>query len=286
MKNIKIADLHVHSNNSDGSDSVENLVKELQKANVEIFALTDHDTIAGCVEIEKYIPQNIRFIPSIELTCQTNDIKCHILGFNCNPQDEKLNALIKKGKELRRKKLETRLDYIKNILHVDLTQDELDWLYSRQSVVKTHLANLLVKRKMAKTNVEAMQKYLDGIKTGNTRFSIEEAISAIITAGGTPVWAHPLGGEGEEHIAHEKFMPRLEKMIAYGIKGLECYYSRYTLEEAKFLIDCAKKNNLLISGGSDYHGTNKEDIQLAKLNVDNTPIDAQNLTVLKYLKIF
>lgn len=72
-------------------------------------------------------------------------------------------------------------------------------------------------------------------------------------------------------------------MISYGIKGLECYYSRYTLDEAKFLINCANKNNLLISGGSDYHGTNKENIQLAKLNVDNTLIDAKNLTVLKYL---
>lgn len=282
---MKVADLHVHSNNSDGSDSVENLVKEIKKANIEIFALTDHDTIAGCIEITKYIPENIKFIPSIELTCQTGDIKCHILGFNCNPSDEKLNALIQKGKELRRKKLETRLDYIKNVLHIDLTNDELNWLYSRKSVVKTHLANLLVKRKMAKTNVEAMQKYLDGIKTGNTRFSIEEAIDAIVTSGGIPVWAHPLGGEGEKHIAHEKFMPRLEKMIAYGIKGLECYYSRYTLEEVKFLINCANSNNLLISGGSDYHGTNKENIQLAKLNVDSTPIDAENLTVLKYLGI-
>lgn len=282
---MKVADLHVHSNNSDGSDSVENLVKEIKKANLEIFALTDHDTIAGCIEITKYIPENIKFIPSIELTCQTGDIKCHILGFNCNPADEKLNALIQKGKELRRKKLETRLDYIKNVLHIDLTNDELNWLYSRKSVVKTHLANLLVKRKMAKTNVEAMQKYLDGIKTGNTRFSVEEAIDAIVTSGGIPVWAHPLGGEGEKHIAHEKFMPRLEKMIAYGIKGLECYYSRYTLEEVKFLITCANSNNLLISGGSDYHGTNKENIQLAKLNVDSTPIDAENLTVLKYLGI-
>ena len=282
---MKLADLHVHSNNSDGSDSVENLVKEIKKANLEIFALTDHDTIAGCIEITKYIPENIKFIPSIELTCQTGDIKCHILGFNCNPADEKLNALIQKGKELRRKKLETRLDYIKNVLHIDLTNDELNWLYSRKSVVKTHLANLLVKRKMAKTNVEAMQKYLDGIKTGNTRFSIEEAIDAIVTSGGIPVWAHPLGGEGEKHIAHEKFMPRLEKMIAYGIKGLECYYSRYTLEEVNFLINCANSNNLLISGGSDYHGTNKENIQLAKLNADSTPIDAENLTVLKYLGI-
>ena len=91
---MKVADLHVHSNNSDGSDSVENLVKEIKKANLEIFALTDHDTIAGCIEITKYIPENIKFIPSIELTCQTGDIKCHILGFNC----KNLTHLFKKAK--------------------------------------------------------------------------------------------------------------------------------------------------------------------------------------------
>ena len=224
---MKIADLHVHSNNSDGSDSVENLVNELQKNKVEIFALTDHDTIAGCVEITKYIPQNIKFIPSIELTCQTDDIKCHILGFNCNPEDEKLNSLIQKGKELRRKKLETRLDYMKNVLKIDLTQEELNWLYSRQSVVKTHLANLLVKRNMAKTNVEAMQKYLDGIKTGNTRFTIEEAIDAIVTSGGTPVWAHPLGGEGEEtdveeaDVGHEQADAAADGVLQHFRNGLD-----------------------------------------------------------------
>lgn len=278
---MKIADLHIHSNCSDGSDNVESLVREIIKSNIKIFALTDHDTIEGCLEIRKYIPNNVRFIPSIELTCQTENIKCHVLGFNCNPYDKKLNELIEKGKKLRRQKLETRLDYIKNVLKIDLTKEEIDWLYSRKSVVKTHLANILVNRNMAKTNVEAMQKYLDGIKTGNTRFNIQEAIDAIVTSGGIPVWAHPLGGEGEVHIAYEKFLPRLEKMIFYGIEGLECYYSRYSKKEAEFLINCATKNNLLISGGSDYHGTNKENIQLAKLNIDNEPVDASLLTVLK-----
>ena len=69
-------------------------------------------------------------------------------------------------------------------------------------------------------------------------------------------------------------------MINFGIKGLECYYSRYSKEESKFLVDCANKNNLLISGGSDYHGTNKNNITLAKLNKENIPIDSTLLTVL------
>ena len=73
-------------------------------------------------------------------------------------------------------------------------------------------------------------------------------------------------------------------MIDCGIMGLECYYSRYTLQEINFLVECTKKYNLLISGGSDYHGTNK-DITLARLNTENIPVDAENLTLLKFLNL-
>ena len=113
---------------------------------------------------------------------------------------------------------------------------------------------------------------------------MESAINAIISAGGFPVWAHPLGGEGERHISPEEFYPRLEIMKKFGIKGLECHYSRYSKEEANFLVKCAEENGLLISGGSDYHGSNK-DIPIYKLNTENTPIDSSLLTILKALNI-
>ena len=117
-----------------------------------------------------------------------------------------------------------------------------------------------------------MKKYLDGCKTGNTRFDIKEAVSAIKSAGGIVVWAHPLGGEGETHLTKEEFLPKLNEMLKFSIEGLECYYSRYSKEEVELLIECARKNNLYITGGSDYHGKNK-DIPLARLNSDNIPID-------------
>ena len=69
-------------------------------------------------------------------------------------------------------------------------------------------------------------------------------------------------------------------MKTFGIKGLECYYSRYNDDEISLLKRLAKENNLLISGGSDYHGTNKQNITLAKLNVDNKYVDSKELTVL------
>lgn len=277
-------DLHIHSSYSDGSDDITALDENIIHSGLNIFALTDHDTIAGCEQMKGINPANVKFIQGVELTCKTGDISCHILGYNCNCNDKTLLALIEKGKILRRQKLETRIKYLKDVHNIELTKEELDWLYSRTSVVKTHIANLLVKRGLAADNVSAMKKYLDNCKTGNTKFSIEEAIHAINTSGGIPVWAHPLGGEGEEHLTSSEFLPRLDAMISYGIKGLECYYSRYNSEESEFLANCARTRNLLISGGSDYHGSNK-DIPLGKLNSENKNIIPENLNILNHLNI-
>ena len=281
---MKLADLHLHSNFSDGSDSILELLENIKKSNIKIFALTDHDTVEGCAQIASLVSDDIKFIPSVELTCKAGSIKCHILGYNCDYNNKVLLDLIKKGKELRRVKLETRIKYLEKTWGIVLTQEELDWLYSRKSVVKTHVANVLVKRGLAKDNLNAMQKYLDGCKAGDTRFSGEEAIEAIISSGGIPVWAHPLGGEGEEHLDKEGFLEKLEEMLSFGIMGLECYYSRYNSEEIEFLISCAKEKNLLISGGSDYHGSNKNNIQIGCLCTEDLLVDLEKLTILNKIK--
>lgn len=276
------ADLHIHSNCSDGSDSVSELAEKIITSGLNTVALTDHDTIDGLDLMQKLLPDDIKFIKGIELTCLAGDIKCHILGYGINPECEDLKLLIQKGKKLRRQKLETRIKYLKEVWDIELTKDELDWLYSRKSVVKTHIANLLVKRGLATDNVSAMKKYLDACKTGNTRFDGVEAIDTIKKAGGIPVWAHPLGGEGEDHIGEVLYLEKLSKMISFGIRGIECYYSRYSSDEIDILVKSAKVHNLLITGGSDYHGTNK-DIPIGRLNNRDVFIESNKLTIINQL---
>ena len=273
------ADLHIHSNCSDGSDSSTKLPEIVKKANIDVFALTDHDTVEGCLELSKTFD---KFIRGVELTCLCGKIKCHILGYGIDIYNEDLQNLITKGKLLRRQKLETRIKYLKDVHNIELNEDELNWLYSRKSVVKTHMANILVKRGLASNNIEAMQKYLDACKTGNTRFDGQEAIDVIKKAGGIVVWAHPIGGEGEKHITEEELLPKLAEMKKYGIQGLECYYSRYNQNEISFLVKQAKLNNLLITGGSDYHGENK-DIPAGRLNVEEEYVNPEKLTILEKL---
>ena len=273
------ADLHIHSNCSDGSDSPTKLPEIVKKANIDVFALTDHDTVEGCLELSKTFD---KFIRGVELTCLCGKIKCHILGYGIDIYNEDLQNLITKGKLLRRQKLETRIKYLKDVHNIELNEDELNWLYSRKSVVKTHMANILVKRGLASNNIEAMKKYLDACKTGNTRFDGQEAIDVIKKAGGIVVWAHPIGGEGEKHITEEELLPKLAEMKKYGIQGLECYYSRYNQNEISFLVKQAKLNNLLITGGSDYHGENK-DIPAGRLNVEEEYVNPEKLTILEKL---
>ena len=271
-------DLHLHTNNSDGSASPEELINEITGAGIDIFAVTDHDTTEGAIQTGKIVPAGKTFIMGVELTCKTENVKCHILGYGYNTNDEGLHKLIEKGKVLRRQKLETRIKYLKEVWNIDLTREELDWLYSRNSVVKTHFANILVSRGLAEDNVSAMTKYLDGCKTGNTRFDGGEAITTLKNAGAKVVWAHPLGGEGEKHDTEEEFLPKLEIMIKAGIQGLECYYSRYSMKEISFLRDCANKHNLYITGGSDWHGTNKT-VPLGRLNCEDNFVDSSKINL-------
>ena len=275
-------DLHLHSNNSDGSTTVKELVETVIKSGIEVFALTDHDTVNGINEVVKYVPEGIKFLKGVELTCKIEDINCHILGYGINPETKELTELIELGKKLRRQKLETRIKYLKDAWNIELTKNELDWLYSRKSVVKTHIANILVNRGLSDNNVDAMKKYLDGCKTGNTKFDGKIAINVIKTSGGIPVWAHPLGGEGEEHLSEKEFLPQLKTMIENGIQGLECYYSRYNIEESEFLVKIAKENNLLISGGSDWHGTNKT-VPIGRLNANDIEISSDKISILDYI---
>ncbi|MDO5305171.1 MAG: PHP domain-containing protein [bacterium] len=279
---MRKSDLHLHSNFSDGSETPEELLNSVKTAHIATFALTDHDTIEGCEKMKMLTPPEITFIRGVELTCETENFGCHILGYLYDEGDEGLSALIAKGKKLRRVKLERRIEYLRDKWGINLTKEELDWLYSRPSVVKTHFANILVNRKLATDTVSAMKKYLDTCVVPKTKFSTEEGISTLLRANATPIWAHPLGGEGEVHIEKEVFLKRLETMKSLGIKGLECCYSRYSKEEIDFLLEQAKINDLLISGGSDYHGKNKT-VKIGNLSVDGLEVSEENLTLISYL---
>ncbi|MCC8103343.1 MAG: PHP domain-containing protein [Clostridiales bacterium] len=281
-----MVDLHIHTAASDGSDSVQELLVRLKKYDIDTFAVTDHDTIDGALEMERAVEPGVRYVKGVEFSCISPVDKCHILGYGYDATDSQLLAALKEGSDLRMAKLDARLAYVQETYHVEFTQEELDWLYGMKSPGKPHLADILLKRGIGKDRNDVIRNYIHekdhGTNKTADRISAHMAISGILHAGGIPVWAHPLGGEGEPLLSREQFTDRLQFLMESGIKGLECYYSRYSKEQVFFLQDMAKRHDLLISGGSDYHGSRK-DIALGTLNAYGAVVKEENLTVLSKL---
>ena len=265
-------DLHIHTNASDGTDSPEELLRKIHEAGIKKFAVTDHDTIKGALAMQNIITSDINFIKGIEFSCRTgNKSKCHILGLNYDENNPDFINALTTGDKLRHEKFYKRIEFLRDKFNITFTDDEIKSLLQIPSVGKPHLGNLIVSKGYAATRTEAIENIIDKCKTGNDKIDAELAINAINSSGGVSIWAHPLGGERESELPEQKFRQTLSELISYGLQGLECFYSKYELEKCKWLEKIARENNLLISGGSDYHGTNKS-IPLGKLNAENIEI--------------
>lgn len=276
-------DLHLHTTASDGTDAPLALPEKLRQAGITTFAVCDHDTIDGAMELECGADLNgLRLVRGVEFSCRCEGRKCHILGYGYDPNHPALQAVLEHGRRLRLHKLEQRLDYLEHQHGIRFTAEELRWLDSLNSVGKPHLGKLLLDRGLGSDLTDVIQRYINGCPSLDDRIPAAEAIDGILRAGGIPVWAHPLGGEGERRLPPDEFRARLKLLLAASIRGLECCYSRYGREEMDLLLTAAAEYGLLVSGGSDYHGTNKN-IPLGTLNTLGETVDASVLTLLTAL---
>ena len=264
-----LIDLHIHTTASDGSDSPAELARKV--AGLRIFSVTAHDTIDGALQMERLVPPGPVYIRGVEFSCVSPAGKCHILGYGYDPRHPALLAALEEGRTLRLEKLQRRLEALRAHFGIILTDDELSRLYSLNSPGKPHLGKILLDRGLTETLDGAIQTYLKIRVPGRDRIDAGRAIAAIEKAGGRSVWAHPLGGEGEKRLTPEKFEDQLQTLLAAGLKGMECHYSRYSREEIQFLRDRAAAHGLTVTGGSDYHGINKRDLELGMLSMEDTP---------------
>lgn len=276
-------DLHTHTRASDGADTPAQLVENAVRAGLAVFAVTDHDTIAGALAAAPLVPAGMRYLPGIEFTCISAGGKCHILGYGFDPDHPAFREALDTGHRLRLEKLERRLVYLKEQCGIHLTPEEIRQLRSEQSPGKPNLAKVLVNRGLAPDLNTAIRQYINPCKGGADRITAALAIDAITRAGGIPVWAHPLGGEGERRLTHAELEHRLAILMDEGIRGLECFYARYSAPDAAYLRDQARRHGLLVSGGSDYHGANKVGITLGQLSADGSAVDPGELTLLEHL---
>ena len=276
-----LVDMHLHTTASDGSYSPAEVVQRVKSSGVKVFSLTDHDTTAGVHEVEDDIPEGMEFFKGIEFSCKAGDIKCHILGYSYDDNHPDFMKALVAAEAKREDKLTTRIEHLREVDGIELTADEIAELEAIPSAGKPHIANILMRRGIPGTRTEVINRYLEfGVES---RIPAELAIRAIKASGGVAIWAHPLGGENEIHMNREEFEAKLKVLQAIGIEGLECFYSRYDDREIAMLLDIAESRGLLVSGGSDFHGKNKN-VEIGELGVSKRPVFDSDLSLIAELR--
>lgn len=268
MKNNEefLIDLHTHTCCSDGELYPDELIKYAYDKNVRTLAITDHDTLLGLknIDYDMEILKEMKYIPGIELSAKVDKGTMHILGYGIDMNNERLN---KKMNELRDNRMHACLslmEQIKRDYGIVFGYDDIkDLINSNHNLGKPDLAKLCVKNGYAINIQDAFDKYLlpsyEKVRGTNKRLTYQECIDLIIGSGGIPVLAHPKTLK----LTEKELLTLVKEMITYGLKGIEVYHSTHIEKENKFYIEIANNYNLLISGGSDYHGKNvKPDIDV------------------------
>ncbi len=249
-------DLHSHSIYSDGKFSPTELVLKAKEAGIENFALTDHDTIKGvkeCMESGKELGINV--ISGIELS-SINIGDVHILGYGINCDSVKLNQKLDNVIKLRDYRNEV---IMKKIAEAGFCFDLNELLtYAKGKVVgRSHIAELMVKYGYVKSVNEGFEKYLGTGKkfyAKTERLSPYECIELILEAGGIPVLAHP----NRLNITKSAIDDYVKELKDHGLMGIEGYYYTHNEWDVKFYEDMAKRYDLLITGGSDFHSDGRK----------------------------
>ncbi|MBQ6153563.1 MAG: PHP domain-containing protein [Ruminococcus sp.] len=251
-------DLHMHTCVSDGTDTPEEIIDCVRAAGITCFSVTDHDAIKGCEIIRGILKDDdLHFVCGTELSCRDEEGQYHILGYRYDPLSEPINALIEKGHSLRMKKVTARLDFIRTEFGFEFPKEEIDHLLSLDNPGKPHIGNLMVKYGYADTKEIAICEYINKLRMKKEYIRPEEAITAILQSDGIPILAHPCYGSGDQLILGEEMENRLIKLMGFGLKGIEAFYSGFSEKLRNQMLALAEKYDLYVTAGSDYHGKNK-----------------------------
>lgn len=255
-------DLHVHSTKSDGSFTPSDLVKYAVQKGLKAFALTDHDTTAGlseAMEAAKSLP--IEVIPGIEFSTEYEGKDIHIVGLYIDYEGAEFKHYIKDfqaSRDLRNHKMCEKL----TSFGVPISYEELSAEYPGAILTRAHYAKYMLKRGYVKSMPEAFERYIGDHAPcflPREKVTPEQAVSLILRAGGIPVLAHPI----LYHLSDARLDKLVKTLKLAGLVAIEAIYSTYSAGEERQIRNLAEKYRLLLSGGSDFHGTTKPGLDLA-----------------------
>jgi hypothetical protein len=255
-------DLHLHTTASDGVLSPSEIVRYAKAKGLQAIAITDHDTIEGCEEgLSEGEKIGFEVIPGIEISAEHSPGSMHILGFFLDIHHPLLNerlAYLQKARAERNPKIIAKL----NQLGIEMTYEEVLKASGGGQVGRPHFANVLLEKKYVRSFQEAFDRFL---KKGapayvdKLRFTSKEALHFINEAKGVAALAHPntLGMNGYSEL--EKL---ILKLVEEGLKGIEVYYPEHSAAEVAQYKTLAERYGLLSTGGTDYHGIEKNGLDI------------------------
>ena len=254
-------DLHLHTTHSDGSFSAAEVVRLAHQAKVTTLAITDHDIVSGIPEaIATGAELGIDIIPGVEISSRVGENELHILGYFLNWQDQELSQRLATLRESRHSRNPQIIDRLR-ALGLDVTYDEVKALAGTDAVGRPHIARLLMEKHYVTSAKDAFDRYLANGRPAYVARELPppaDAIAWIKAAGGVAVLAHPTWATS----AGEELEPLLVTLKAAGLGGIEVHYSTHTKRQTTKYLGLAKRLDLLITGGSDFHGITKPDIEV------------------------
>ena len=261
------ADLHLHSQFSDGTYTPEEVAAQGVRFGFSALALTDHDTVEGCARMAAACDAaTIEFIPGAELTAEQAGNELHILGYFLDTQNAKLLAEIGKFQVVRQQRIRDMVARL-NELNVPLRAEAVFALANCQSPGRPHVARALVKAGLCRSLDEAFERFLKKGRPAwvpKAKMSAPEGIELIHQAGGLAVMAHPGLNRTDEVIP---------ELVAAGLDGIECFHTKHSPTTAARYLALAEKYNLLITGGSDCHGLSKGRPLIGTVKLDYSYIE-------------
>ena len=265
-KHVRI-DLHIHTTASDGTMTPAEVISHADRLKLKAISITDHDTVAGSEEAFRCgIPPSLGFLTGVEISAAPPPFypgsgSFHLLGYSIRLDDTQLNQTLAKLRQARKSRNPAIISRL-NELGIPLTLDEVLQEAGDGQLGRPHIAKVLVKRGVATTIDEAFDELLAAGRPAYVdkyRIDCAQAIRIVLAAGGIPVLAHPGLLDFTTEDQFDRLTAGLKEM---GIQGIEVYYSEHTPDQTRFFADLAQRHDLLMTGGTDFHGTIQPEIKM------------------------
>lgn len=261
---MKFADLHIHTDFSDGTFTCEQVVCEALRVGLSSISITDHDSVDGVdaarAAAQAVAADSLEVLPGVELSAEYAEQEIHILGYLIDYKDEKFLGVLESMRRLRVQRIYDICEKLKK-QGIELYPQEVFSLAGKGSVGRMHVARAMCEKGAVFSVQQAFYDYIGdkgSAYVGKLKMSPEETIALIRDIKGIPVLAHP-------HIVKDQKL--IMEFIKDGIMGLEVFYPEYSQSQTDSYISLAQEHNLLITGGSDCHGAARQESCLGKIKV-------------------